>query len=195
MKRIAIAVAIAGAIAGAAVLAALYGCKKTDDGGVQHVASEDSPRKIVDWYFSTDKDKMTGKSRGIASVPAIDGTKSSLILKCDISANRNDLYAQVLFSQYIGKSRSRDTGRSRELEYRVDSGPVKQAPSYYGDTYVLVTEPDGVRQFAIDLSKAKYLFIRATSYNYSTVDAEFNVGGAAEAIRAVAKTCGVESPV
>ena len=177
-------------------LVVLSGCNKPDaEATKQANRADDGPQQFGSWSFSVDKDKMTDKQRGIAIALASDQSHSALVVKCDVGAKSTDLYAEVMFRDYMGKSPSGEYDSSRELKYRVDGGAIKSAPTYYNDSYALISAPAGFKQFAADIANAQRLVIRATSYDYKTVDSEFNVAGAADALRSVAKTCGVPSPV
>ncbi|HDR9028762.1 TPA: hypothetical protein QDB14_002962 [Burkholderia vietnamiensis] len=138
---------------------------------------------------------MTDKERGIASLHSTDDGAAMLIFKCDGGSTDNRIYAEISFPTYMGKSLRDEYDESRELKYRVDGASPKRAPSYYDESYVLISAPDGLRQFAVDLSGGKHLVVRATTYQHDSVDAEFEITGATEMIRRVATTCGVQSPV
>ncbi|KVT73071.1 hypothetical protein WK56_00355 [Burkholderia ubonensis] len=146
------------------------------------------------WRFKTLKDAMTDKERGIAMLTSTDGA-SLLVFKCDGGSTDNSIYAQISFPTYMGKSPSSAYDESRELQYRVDGAEAKHAPSYYDESYVLITAPDGLKRFASDLSSGKHLVVRAKTYKLDTVDAEFDVAGAADMIRRVAGACKVNSPI
>ncbi|MCA7945082.1 hypothetical protein [Burkholderia vietnamiensis] len=138
------------------------------------------------WQFKTLKDAMTDKVRGIASLESGADTDSVLIFKCD-EPGTNSVYVQLSFGQYLGATRDRD--ELRDVQYRVDGSAPARLISDYSDKYLIVTDENDVKRFAGAVANGKRLVVRAKTYQYSEVDAEFDLRDAATQIRRVAETC------
>ncbi len=152
-----------------------------------HAAGDADEEHInANWIDLSKIDPITDDRRGIAYVKAEDG-ESSLVLKCD-EAGAGSVYVNVISRDYLGEGRS----RSRKLIYRFDAEPPVEDSWLYDKSYALNLAP---ASFVTSLRNAEKVAIRATTYDFGTVDMTFNVSGAAEAIDLVYSACGDTLPV
>lgn len=133
-------------------------------------------------------DPMTDRGRGIAATGS-DGP--SIVIKCDASGSYSDMYVQFTSASYLGEGRS--YGR-RDLMYRFDGdAPVSETWTYDRSTAILTGKPL-VEAFVRRLETARKVAVRASTYDYETVDAVIDVEGGREAIERAYRACGFTAP-
>lgn len=179
------------AVACALTVLTLSGCNKQTSSEAAAATASHAQPDPAGWQFKTLKDAMTDKVRGIASLESSDGKQSRLVFKCD-QPGADSIYVQFIFGEYLGATRERD--EFRNVQYRVDGATPDRLGSDYDDRSLIVTDPKDVKRFAADVASGKRLVVRAKTYKYTEVDAEFDIAGSAEQIRRVAEVCKANPP-
>ena len=135
---------------------------------------------------------MTEKSHGVALMKFSGGVTAGLMFTCDSQVPQR-VYAEVRMTEYIGDAS--EDGDSRHIVYRVDSNPPRTLTAVYGDKYFTILPGSGLNEFVADVAQGKHLVVRARNFKNESVESEFELGKAADAIRKVAAACHTESPV
>lgn len=141
----------------------------------------------VAWTFEAVADPMTDAQRGIAQVQG-DG-RSGLVVKCD-SGGRG-MYVHLLSDEFLGGDGARSDVRN--LTYRIDQRPPVTRRWTHKDAWAAALGRDAAPVIA-DLMSGESILIRASRYDYRTVDMRFSLAGARDAIARAYEACGAGSP-
>ncbi len=139
------------------------------------------------WTFEEVSDPLSDARRGIAQVEG-DG-RSGLVVKCD-SGGRG-MYVHLLSEEFLGGDGVRSDVRN--LTYRVDQRPPVTRRWTHKDAWAAALGRDAGPVIA-DLMNGESIFIRATRYDYRSVDMRFSLVGAREAISKAYEACGAGNP-
>lgn len=139
--------------------------------------------KVGNWDVITIQDPIDDSTRAVA---ILSGEGGSLAIKCD-KPGQDSLYVQFVSKRYLGNLRS--SYSSRDFTYRIDA----DAPVTEGWAYEKSSALQFNRKFVYPLldrlASASKVAVRASTYDYSTVDASFDLDGVAEAIAQTRSTC------
>lgn len=146
-------------------------------------SASESAVKVGNWEVITIQDPIDDSTRAVA---ILSGEGGSLAIKCD-KPGQDSLYVQFISKRYLGNLRS--SYSSRDFTYRIDT----DAPVTEGWAYEKSSALQFNRKIAYPLldrlATANKIAIRASTYDYSTVDASFDLDGVGEAISLTRSTC------
>lgn len=125
----------------------------------------------ADWRVDADRDPMTDVTR-VRLVSSAAG--NSIVLRCD-SRPKSKLYVRFVSDTFLGGGGLRPQLRS--IAFRFDEDPAFETLFYYSDTTADSFKKSDVERFVARATTANRLRVRAVTYRYETVDAEFNITG------------------
>lgn len=137
------------------------------------------------WQFEVVVDPITDAKRGMASV---QGDGGLLVVKCD--SGRRDMYVHLISKTYLGgRGGSWD---SRNLTYRIDSeAPVTRRWMHNGSEAALFRAD--AQPLIAELSRgSSRVVIRATTFEYQSVDMIFPLEGVMAAIGQAGDACSAQ---
>lgn len=137
------------------------------------------------WNFQEIVDPMSDAQRGIANTS--ESLDAMIVVKCDRNGP-GSLYVSIISKNFLGKGRYGNRG----IEYRFDGGSVKSVNAFHdGRTASIFRVKPGEAggNFLSELSNAKEMVIRVTSYDYDTYTSVLPVAGSGPMIERVARTC------
>jgi hypothetical protein len=143
-------------------------------------AAADKIEKVGSWTYKTLEDKMNDKVRYIAALQISDG---ALVIKCD-ERGPHSIYISIVMSKYLGGNFD-----ARRLDYRVDKTPAVQDSWSYNSQSANLLDNSRALALANEIGNASSILIRAYTYQYDTVDAEFDVRNSKAIVQRVIHDC------
>jgi hypothetical protein len=138
------------------------------------------------WGFDAVIDPITDAKRGIAS---LNGPQGSIVIKCDENGPRS-IYVEIISRQYLGKSQY----PKREVISHIDRGATESHWWRHDAESIVIADNREATINALELSSAKTIAYRATTYAGQIVDLTFEADGNDEAVRKAFSTCGQAWP-
>lgn len=141
-----------------------------------------SNAKFGSWEVTSSKDAMNDAVRAEASTT---NGKDSLIFQCVAGKGHADLAVQT--EDYLG---GRGGGwRVGTLVYRFDAAPPVTTFAHYDKHLMVFPDEKRLLAFFRPLADAKSVTFRLETFDYTTIDTQFDLAGAKEAVAEALKRC------
>lgn len=137
------------------------------------------------WTINEIRDSMTDE---VEIHAALEGSGGTLIYMCSHTTS-----PLIIFKPTASLQNLPDRAEGRQLQYRFDdSSPVTIEGSYSQD-YAGIIDADQVTSFLAGLRASRRLRVRALSYSHDYRDGDFDLSGAADALRRADTRCHSQS--
>ena len=150
--------------------------------------AQSSSTTVGNWSVDKTVDGFSDAKRGIAMTkPAKDG---AIVVKCD-KPGADSLYVSIISMTYLGSDRIRRTFTGGLNKYRFDEAPPADLPTarYDGRSAHLFSKDALSFLKALETADPKRLRLQLVTYDSNIVQIDFDVTGAAAAIKQTAEIC------
>ncbi|MFT3810065.1 MAG: hypothetical protein QM698_09120 [Micropepsaceae bacterium] len=150
--------------------------------------ADDKEEQIGKWHYLTLEDAMTDELRYATAVVNPGRVRDESFGFMCVKGGRDSIFVMYTSASFLGISRSTDS--IRDTAYRVDDRPAVSQKWKYIDGYkagLPIGEPSN--NVANDLRDGKRLRLRLTKFDGTTLDAEFDIEGASDALGRLERDC------